>query len=254
MRWIARVSTVLLFEMACLFGGPPAKALTTVPFVGCADSGQTGVFASGTPLVTDMPPEIASKLAVYAGDYQAVLAPRGWQCIGTQGTAGATLWVYPQGQNYKTDGPIVSEQTWGGNETGNSYIISYGGTYFPKIINNELIDDFLSGRIQEKQEFLVHKHKTDTIIYESNSILEFATPAGREGLGSEILGRSSITAYGLIGIIGFDNSGNDPAISLLGLRLPSKDLYLRTYILEFSKACLQGLSTCKLNVNYPWGG
>lgn len=50
----------------------------------------------GTPRVVAAAPELTSRLAVYTTGYHSILAPRGWNCVGTSGADGSeTIQVSP---------------------------------------------------------------------------------------------------------------------------------------------------------------
>jgi len=233
------IATLVSALCALPFTAPPAKAATTIPFIGCEDDGLAGTAPTGQPISTDLPDKIASKLAVYAGAYLAVLAPRGWSCQTSHGTTGVSLWVYPAGASPKTIGPIVSESGWmGDNEQGNSIITSFGGRYFPKIVTDQDVKDFMSGTSMSGNEnqFLNRRYPSDKVNYLTPKVIEFITPADKFGLATQTLGAiSSVDEYGLAGIL--DDPNSDRGVFFFVIR-PSPALsYLTHYILKFERGC-----------------
>ena len=76
-----------------------AFAQASVPFVGCRSEGQADPIdaPTGTSIPVSMSPEAAKRLAFYKAEVIAgVLAPRGWFCLGTYGSGGASLLVSPE--------------------------------------------------------------------------------------------------------------------------------------------------------------
>src|SRR5580698_5306558 len=70
-----------------------------VPFVGCKSDGQAGPVdaPSGTSKAVPSSAGAAQRLAYYkAASAFGTLAPRGWYCFGTYGSAGASLYVSPE--------------------------------------------------------------------------------------------------------------------------------------------------------------
>jgi hypothetical protein len=68
-----------------------------VPFVGCPSDGQTGPQpAPRRGVVPRVPAAAAAHLAYYASSDLGVLAPRGWHCLGLEGSNGSVLIVTPE--------------------------------------------------------------------------------------------------------------------------------------------------------------
>jgi hypothetical protein len=214
-----------------------ADASTRLPFVTCADDNPDHAAISTPAPAINLPTAIAAQLAIYASDATMVLAPRGWTCESDEGPAGIALWVYPRGASINTTGPLIVAREYGeGVSYGNSYVYSYGPTYFPKVIPQKDIDDFLIGSGQSKKEFLAPRYRTDIVKYENKYSLRFITPAGKHGLADSIFERSAtLTSYGRVEL--HYPTDDDPEIFFFGVRLSQSDAHLHSVILDFSEKC-----------------
>jgi hypothetical protein len=70
-----------------------------IPFVGCPSDGQQGPQRAPASAphgsIPAVPAAAAPQLAYYASNELGVLAPRGWHCIGLEGSDGSFLFVTP---------------------------------------------------------------------------------------------------------------------------------------------------------------
>src|SRR6266568_3669075 len=90
--------SMLWLELAAAQTDSP-KLSARVPFVACRSDGQTGPVEApmGKSKVLPLSARTAQQLAYYqTKNGFGVLAPRGWYCFGTYGSAGDTLYVSPQ--------------------------------------------------------------------------------------------------------------------------------------------------------------
>lgn len=248
---------VLVFIIVTM-GHLASAQTTTVPFVGCQTSGMISEPPpTGSPVQMNLPTAIASKVAIYAGAYLAVLAPRGWSCSGTGGTTGVILSVYPPDGGPHWQGPLIVEKTWtGDNPQGNSVITSYGGRYFPEIVNHNDIENFINAlQLNESQgAFLAKKYDSDTLSYYNDSVLGFVTPPSQNGLGAEVYG--SIGIYETFGFLGIANDpSNGQRLSMFGLRLSSDQNSIKSYLLNFARNCFEnGINpSCSIDATYQDG-
>jgi hypothetical protein len=88
----------------------PERTAVSVPFVGCASSGQTETFEApkGTSKSVPISPRDAEALAYYeSAAGLGLLAPRNWFCEGASGSGGSVLFLSPK--------PIQNSQSgWAG--------------------------------------------------------------------------------------------------------------------------------------------
>lgn len=196
----------------------------TVPFVGCAASGQLEDFKapSGTPHLVTISAGEAQKLAYYRAAIDlGVLAPRGWYCGGSSGSSGDALWLSPE--------PIVPG--WKGflGLAIEIYHISAGASGMYEVAE---ISARVFGEYKEQAApvlALIDRpvpsgpYPKDVLTYRSRSLVEFRTPPQAEGLGthSTWLLKSNVPVSGAVIMLGKPANGEElPDLLLVAVRLP----------------------------------
>ena len=166
---------------------------TTVPFVGCAQDGQGGPQPppTGQPKTVVMDPAAAAKLVYYTAGNVGVLGPKGWYCFGAYGSDGTVLYVAP--------GPIQSNnvlsQTWtagagqalvasfsSGDTSGRFAVAKAIARIFPARRN--FAQSVISEGIEPASHFPTGPFSTDRTVTKSDTVVEYETPAGVQGLGT----------------------------------------------------------------------
>ncbi len=186
--------------------GQGAEPVQPVNFVGCASEGMSGP----APAPQDdgksprLPADMASALSYYvsAGDL-AVLAPAGWQCQQIYGSNGAELFIMPTrqptanlyGDQPALNGPVVELQWINGFTSGREDVARIAARLFPA--RPDLVR---SAREEEPDFTMVFPHGpylTDTVIRHGPADVEYCTPAGRQGMGTDSrLGRDNTAIHG----------------------------------------------------------
>ena len=211
-----------LLLMALLLFGSLTPSISragdvTVPFVGCPREFGTGATPApaGRPSVAvSLPPNEAQELAFYGLDGGGgTLAPKGWSCVASMGTAGLTFIVTPQliGDSPSgISGPGLIQVTFdGGTGSGFTEIQDYLRKMYPSAGHE--------------------KTGHDKLVYLNDHLVTFETPPNAQGLGtSELLLPSALPVYGYLQ---YDASG-DSSLTLVQLRLPKKLNWLTKAILE----------------------
>jgi len=237
----------LALLILCLPLAPHARAAATIPFVGCIETGPTvddGSWTApvGKPLVSNLPPAIAAHLAVYASNWSAVLAPRGWACRSTvTPLKGVAMIVAPE---VSTAGPMdilrgPAVIAW--NDQSAATVAAYAGRYFPEhlapLAANQTVDAAPSPG-------LMPRYATDMINYRGDLVLEYLTPARHAGLGSQTSqGGSlpSLPSYGLLALS--DLPRGEGGIVNMTVRLPADLAYLHKAIIKAFAACMPNHNT-----------
>jgi len=251
------ISTLISALWSLPFIAPPALAASTIPFVGCSASGSQDVPApSGEPIELNIPANIAAKLALYAGAFEEVLAPRGWNCTGGFGTDATSLYIAPsKGSPYAKDASVTISSDREGTYTDYSDINTIGRTYFPKLVTAEEYKSFVAdwrGRGFSFAPVPVPRYLTDRLTYLSQSAIEYKTQPDKVGIAQWAGSSSSpFTQYGIISIQGkyFPESNEDGRyISFLNIILPHDLAYLTSFILIASRPCMidEGAASCKI--------
>jgi len=191
---------ILCLSLTPLLATPFAKAQTSpvhVPFVGCKSDGQQGPTPAPkrATKVVRTPPEIAQRLAYYQAEMgPGVLGPRGWSCFGTVGSNGVSIFVSPQpltsamffsGHNVWKgfSGPAIQLSDMSGSTSGRFSVAQTIARVFPA--HKKFVRDVISEGIEPAKDFPFGPYPNDKLTYKSKEIVEYETPPGAQGLGTD---------------------------------------------------------------------
>ncbi len=207
---------------------------------------------TGHPVLVNLPPSIAQKLAFYGAENTGVLAPRGWQCHGADGILYTSLSVFPDVSTQQI-GPVVTYTAEGAdNIDGAVTRMLFVCRYFPHentsqgCINGNWLPP-KDAEIQPPPGDAIPRYPADRLKYLSSFMIKYVTPAGFHGLGTmtryappwDMTEQTPrIATYGIL-MLGFTEDGQNDGdgIQQLIVRLPSNLDYLRSAIMNFSEAC-----------------
>jgi hypothetical protein len=220
--------------------------VATIPFIGCIESGPTPddvtwTAPSGKPLATDLPPSVAARLAVYASNWSAVLAPRGWVCRSiVTPLKGVAMIVAPEtGSGDQLDilnGPAVI--AW--NDESEATVNAYAGRYFPRQLAPSAAQQTVAAAAS-----LPPRYASDIIRYHGPLVLEYETPAHHAGLGSQASAQGArppaLPSYGLLALSSLPRGAG--GIVNLTVRLPPDLAFLHGAIVKPFAACLPNRNT-----------
>lgn len=212
--------------------------IVRVPFVGCKSDGQTGRLTAprGESNVVAVAPEAARQLAFYKAEYGlGVLAPTGWYCFGTYGSNGSSLFVSPD----PIDATKLLSRDWAGfagaaiqlsvsngDTSGRFSVARVIARVFPK--HSQFVQHVVAEGTVPANSFPSGPYQTDKLVYRSSEVVEFETPAGAEGLGTESrLQKSSAPIRGVAILV-----GEPPDLVQLSLRLTPKRYDLGPAIMQ----------------------
>jgi hypothetical protein len=196
-------------------------AVVTVPFVGCRSDGQVGELKppTGEPKVVHVAAKLAARLAYYkAENGPGVLAPRGWECFGTYGSSGASLFVAPQPLRFPVGaitGPAIQASDSLGDTSGRFEVASILARVFPS--ERDFVQNVINEGMAPATDFPFGPYPKDKLKYQSTHVVEYETPGGSDGLGTRTMLQKS--AASIHGAIIFDPRA--PALSHLAVRVPS---------------------------------
>lgn len=216
---------------------PVSTRSSRVPFVGCKSDGQTGPVAApeGESKVVLMDAKAAQQLAYYASQKDfGVLAPRGWNCFGTHGSNGDTLYVSPQPINAANllpatwtgfTGPAIQLSHEHGDTSGRSDVAKTIARAFParRAFARTVIDD----GTEPASSFPFRPYPNDKLTYRSNEIVEYQTPANTEGLGTNSSLQSNADPISGVAIL----MGKVPDLLQLSVRLPMAQAGLTPFLI-----------------------
>lgn len=215
-----------------------AGATTLVPFVGCKSDGQVGPLDApdGRPEAVDLPAAFAKRLAFYKAEQGwGVLAPRGWYCFSTYGSAAANLYVSPDPID---SAELVSDEWTGfsgdivqisyeyGDTSGRFGVADTIARVFPAYMS--FVRGVIAEDIEPASSFPSGPYPHDKLRYLNRYTLEFETPAHEKGLGTFYGVRSN--ADPIFGVAAL--TGGAPDLVLVAMRLSERDRDLMRSILE----------------------
>ena len=202
------------------------RPIAQVPFVGCKSDGQVGPqdAPTGTSKAVHLAPELAQQLAYYqAGEGPGVLAPRGWNCFGTYGSNGSSLFVAPEPINSETvfsdnwkgfGGPAIQLSLSDGGTSGRFEVAEIIARVFPayKLFARHVIAE----GIEPASLFPFGAYPKDKLTYKSSKAVEYQTPPNTDGLGTRSRLQKNAAPISGVAIL----EGVDTNLIDLSLRLP----------------------------------
>jgi hypothetical protein len=207
-----------------------------VPAVGCPRDGQVGPL--DTPILPKsvrviIPEGMASSLAYYS-DVEAVgsgaLAPRGWDCFGTYGSGGSTLYVVPRRlgdpildrPEKLAEGSAVIRSSMIGGTSGRFPIARISARIFPRA--RAFVEGVRDEGLDDPNEYIFSPWPDDRLIRLSEFAVSYVTPSNRHGLGTALRlspGRHPI--FGLAFLTDVEGHADGPFLDGLAVRLEPSD-------------------------------
>jgi hypothetical protein len=229
-----RAATIL-----ALLAQTPGAAVS-VPFVGCASSGQLEVLAApkGTSKYVPISTKDAHSLAYYqSADGIGLLAPRGWYCEGASGSSGYVLFLSPK--------PIRDTASgWEGLD-GAAIVINHitgenSGRYEVEEIVARVFPEYraFASKVFEGIDLPLPSgpYPKDTLNYSAKMVVEYKTPAQTEGLGNfnSWLEKNDTPIAGAAILLGVPGDVQEPPdLLLLSVRLPPAMARLTPVIVRY---------------------
>ena len=252
-----RLTRVLIWSAACLIGlqSPftgaeiSSRPSPTVAFIGCPADGQQGPQEppTGASVAVELDPELAFQLAYYKGaDGPGVFAPAGWQCRTWYGSAGAYTVATPEAPPDNGDlahtlpGPGVEVEQKSGGTSGRFEVARVCTRFFPALMR-EFIRHVRDEKLMKDSTFEVRPYPDDVLSPITDNMIEFITPAGRPGFGTEGLAESDLPIYGVVAVA--DPHG-EPSLLVLRVRLPAWQDRLNATLVMLNEACFRQNRSC----------
>jgi hypothetical protein len=194
---IAAVSIAAAGAFACALGMPAAafaRDVVAVLTIGCPSDGQQGPQPAPANGVKQMPldPAAATALAYYITPEQvSVLAPRGWYCIGFEGSNGSSIYVTPEpidteafftGAWKGVAGPGVQTSISFGDTSGRFEVARVAARIFPDA--RKFVQGVIAEGIDHAADFPAGPYADDRMTRLTPRAVEFETPPHAEGLGT----------------------------------------------------------------------
>jgi len=242
----------MLLPLSCLFFAATrlsAHAQSSVPYIGCPGDGQTGPYiaAKGSPRPVNLPPAIADRLAWYEYNGDAgrfgTLGPRGWNCFATIGSDGWTLCVAPEPlksakllehRNWKGfRGSAIQISCSDGGTSGRFEVAKVVARVFPAHRNYAL--SIIAEGFGRASAYPFGPFPSDHLTYKGKDLVEFTTPAHRNGLGTMswlLPSDQPISGFAVLAI----GSGVDTELLHLCSRLPPSLSFLSAMLIQQAEA------------------
>jgi hypothetical protein len=215
-----------LFAQAIRVAARRGEAAVSVPFVGCASSGQLEILEAprGTAWSAPIRFKDAQSLAYYrSADGIDLLAPRGWYCQGASGSGGYALYLNPKridhdGSGWKgLQGAVIESNHMTSGASGRYEIAKIMARVFPAY------RAFAAGVMKGMDLPLpAGPYPNDTLMYRGKTIVEYNTPAQSDGLGNfdSWIGKNDLPIRGSAIVPGDPLDGDGPDLGLLPVRVP----------------------------------
>jgi hypothetical protein len=219
-----------------------------VPTVACPQDGQAEPLDPPVlPKSARVPEGTATSLAFYSayeGVRAGVLAPRGWDCFGTYGSSGTTLYVVPHPVggpildrfDKVKEGPAVIKRFADGDTSGHYELAKISARIFPRA--RDLVE-----RIREvgvDHDYAFTPWPADRLDYLTDFAVGYVTPAEAHGLGSAIgLPPTREPISGLVFLM--SNKEKIPYLEELAVRLERSDQRLYAAIAVARIASMESL-------------
>jgi hypothetical protein len=231
----------------------------SVPAVGCPQDGQIGpqdapVLPKSMRVV--VPEGMATSLAYYSayeGLATGVLAPRGWNCFGLDGSSGTILYVVPRrvdgeiiGRFDKVkDGPAVVRCFANGDTSGRYTVKRVGARIFPRARAF-----FEKTRDDDLEALVFAPWSDDRLDYLTDFAVAYETPAGANGLGTAAgFASAREPISGLAFLMG--SGGDGTHLEQIAVRLDRKDRDLYAAIAVAKLANMDALSETRFDAAVP---
>jgi hypothetical protein len=160
-----------------------------------------------------------------------VLAPRGWHCLGLEGSDASSLVITPEphgfADRHDLRGPAVLITLSFGGTSGRFAVAGAIARYFPskRDFANQVADDgLMEGPMPSGP------YPADRIERPSANVVRFTTPAGTHGQGTDSL--LAVTADPVLGAVLLVDSDDEPNLIQVSVRLPVQDRALAERIVD----------------------
>ncbi len=224
--------SVIVHALACgsIIGwAAPASSSDKVPFKSCQSDGQQGpqkpLRRPDGAALPDVP--AASGLAFFqASGTPAVLGPRGWHCVGLEGSNGGTLVLTPEVHKPREfifgktalKGPAIEITYLFADTSGRFAVAEMAARLFPKAASFvQSVSDDNDQIAGAKLLYPTGPYPDDHLTYRSDFTVEYVTPANRKGMGTHTFLEPNSAP--IEGIVLMDPDGND--MVQLAVRLPA---------------------------------
>jgi hypothetical protein len=206
-----------------------------IPAIVCPLDGQAGPQDAPTlpkTMRVVVPEGTASALAYYSafeGMGAGALAPKGWDCFGTYGSGGSSLYVTPDHFSapipYRPekvkDGPVVMKDHFISATSGRFPVAQISARIFP--LARTFVERVRDEGLDDASNYVFAPWATDRLNYLSGFAVSYVTPFGANGIGTAFgpaPGKEPISGLVFLTVIGNEEG---PNLERLAVRLHGSD-------------------------------
>lgn len=179
------------------------------------------------------------------------MGPAGWQCLGRNGSFGGSVWIAPERSSISSGaeitGPVVFVQTWLLDTSGRLAAAPIAARLFPRSAPaRAFVAQVKSEGLIPDKDFATRPYPADRLHYLTSLVVEFSTPAGYRGVGTEhlfdedhLLKPPRLPVHGIAAML-----FNNDKLLILRVRIPPNLAPIGAEILELERKCLVAGRNC----------
>jgi hypothetical protein len=212
-----------------LFSSGLLAQTVRVPFVGCPSAGQTEDVEApkGADQEVRIEARAARRLAYYkASVAPGVLAPRGWTCTGSYGSAGEGLLVSAQTVAGDASGPGVLVEHLTADAVGRFEIAEVIARVFPS--RRAFVQAMIDSGDAPAEGYTFGPYPNDKLLVQTDRLVKFRTAPHSEGLGTTSRLKANDDPIDGAAIL----QGKNPDLLMLRVRLPPSQRDLAPVIIR----------------------
>ncbi len=216
-------------------------AAATLPQIGCASDGQVEPTPAPVSSSTHMnlAAQKAARLALYVSpEGMKALAPRGWKCLGLEGSNGSMLFIAPEavapdvffkGKWPGFSGPAVTMMWRSGDTSGRFEVAAIAARIFHK--QQKFVKRVIAEGTEPASHFPTKPYPHDRLTYDGDRSVDFTTAPGAKGLGTNVwLIPNTCRSSGTVRLV-----DDTPNLALIDVRLCQRDADLEPFVMNHFK-------------------
>jgi hypothetical protein len=245
------IRVVLALACCAVAGAASAQTPQRVATIDCPVNDQTGSpkLQAADTMSAPVAPNVAAQIAYYSAEHSpGVYAPKGWSCRAWDGSNGTILAVTPKRIEPpyfplpKITGPGVMIETSDAASSGRFHVAIVAAQLFP-LIGGEFIARVRQEHLISDASFDAQVYPDDRLIYLSDRLVRYTTPANRAGLGSAgMLEVSELPVRGLA-ILNLGSEAN--SLTEVRVRLPAGLSAVAEAVVQLETTCVQLARGCR---------
>ena len=169
-----------------------------------------------------------------------MFAPAGWHCREWYGSNGSFIVITPGTPSRPVRGAGVELLTRDGGTSGRFDVAAVSARFFPDVLR-DFIQQVRAEMLLPEETFDPRPYPDDTVTRLTSRMVEFSTPAHKDGFGTEGFVKSGERVSGIVAL---SPPEDDLNMSVLRIRLPPKQSALSTALVQIGVSCLANSNGC----------